>query len=358
MTALRVALVGAGRWARAAHVPAWRQVQGARLVAVADPDPGRREAVAAELGIHPYPSLAAVLEDEGIDVVDVASATGSHFALAKAAIEAGCHVLCEKPVALAAAQAERLRDLVGARGVVGAVAFAFRHAQAVARLRERLPALGRVYHVQGFEQNSLYHDPAKPRPPARLRADQDVGALGEYGSHLVDLTRWLIGDLVEVAGDARTFIPERAVEGGGYAPSDVDDSTAFLARFAGGAQGLFQASWLAAGRPPGIELRIFGEGGALRLVLAEGEEGGESLLAADVDEGLYRPVDPGQPAEDWPRLYMSRLVASFVRRLGGRADPALADFADAAASQRVLDAVMRSSKSGRWERVDEPAGGG
>jgi predicted dehydrogenase len=354
---LRVALVGAGRWARRAHLPAWQGVMGADLVAVADPDLPRAQALAARVGVPAYPSLAAVLKEEKVDVVDVASATESHVLVAQSAIEAGCHVLCEKPIALSAGAAARLRDLAQRRGVVDAVAFTFRHAPAVGRLRARLAAgsLGRIYHVQGFEQNSLYHDAHAPRTADWLRADRNVGALGEYGSHLVDLVRWLVADFVDVAADARTFVVSRALEGGGMAPSQLDDSTAFVARLEGGAQALMQASWVATGRPPGVELRIHGERGGLCLQLSEALPGGERLLEADVDEGVYRPVPASglvsERPEDWPEAYISRLVSAFVARIQGDPTAIVAGFADGAASQEVLDAVMKASRSRRWEAV-------
>lgn len=357
--ALRVALVGAGRWSRLAHLPAWQAARGARLVAVADPRPERAAAVAAEAGVPAFPSLAAVLGAERVDVVDVASATGSHLTLAQAAIEAGCHVLCEKPIALVSSAAAGLDALARARGVESAVAFAFRHAAAVRAMRTRLQAgaLGRIYAVQGFEQNALYHDPSQPKPREWLKADADVGALGEYGSHLVDLVRWLIGEFAEVAGDMRTYLPERAVEGGGWAPSEVDDATAFLARLEGGVQGLFQASWLMTGRAPGVEIRVFGERGGLRLRLSEHPDGGESLEESAIDDGAYHPVDVACEtglvlacADDWPGLYMRRLVQSFVDRLAARPG-VVAGFADGAAAQRVLDAVAASSRAHAWQPV-------
>jgi len=360
---LRVGVVGLGRWATAAHLPALAEDPRWEIAALADSDPQRREEAG---GLFPaartFPDLPAMLRERELDVVDICTPHRTHRELALAAIAAGKHVLCEKPLALTLDDAREMAGAAETAGVRTAVCFTFRHAPGVRALKDLLEAgrIGRVYHVQGFEQNSLFHDPLVPRPASWAEERGHSGALGEYASHLVDLVRWLVGDFVEVAADLRTFVPERLLVGRGMAPSGVDDAAAFLARLEGGVQGLLQASWVAAGRPPGVELRIFGERGALWLRLVEGPEGVERLWAADIADGLFEPVPipdavPRDAGGDWPRLYLRRLVGHVGERLlAGQAPEG--DFEDGWRSQAILDAVHLAAQERRWVALAELTG--
>ncbi len=355
---LRVGIVGVGTWANMAHLPAFAAKANCVLAAVADQDAQRAEAACRRFGIaHRYRTLDELLAREDVDLIDVCTGTAGHYALSMQAIEAGKHVLCEKPLGRDLDEAYGLAAAAKRRSLLTAVGFTFRHSPAVQRFKALIDDgyVGRIYHVQGFEQNSLYHDPTQPRP-AGWWGQGDAGALGGYASHLVDLVRWTVGDFEEVVGDMQTFIPERAVNGGGMGRSECDDSTMFLAKLAGGVQGVFEASWLAAGRPPGVEIRVFGDRGGLKLHLTEHPDGDETLLGADIAEGIYRPVagiEPAQwPMEEWPQFYFSRLVSNFADAVlaGGTAE---GSFEDGWRCQQVLDAVALASRERRWVRTEE-----
>jgi predicted dehydrogenase len=189
------------------------------------------------------------------------------------------------------------------------------------------------------------------------RAEAGTGALGDIGSHLVDLARWWLGDLVAVAAEWQVAVPER--EGG---RADADDATAFLARFASGAQGLFQASKLAAGRGNYQRIELHGTAGQLvyeadpgidptwegRLLAGRPDRVGLEPVPLDPDlaAGLAGVPEGESRAEAYRRLTDPFFAA--VRRGGGEVSPG---FDDGAAVQAVLDAVARSAEEGRWVAV-------
>jgi predicted dehydrogenase len=358
---VRVAVVGAGKWAQMAHLPAFHSNVNVDVVAVVDPDPTRANHVRRVFEIPAsYTSLSELLDHETVDLVDICTDNRHHYPLAMAALSAGCHVLCEKPLGLTLEEARQMVSLARQRGVKAAVGFTFRHSPALRHMKRLLAEgyLGRLYHVQGFEQNALYHDPKEPKPVSWLSQDQDVGALGGYASHLIDLVRWLAGDFEAVVGHLQNYIPMRATFDGRMQPCDVDDSAVFLGLLRGGVQGVFQASWLAAGRPPGVELRVFGERGALWVRLAEHPEHPEELWAASIKEGLFERV--AVPAmlrhpltrDNWPEAYYTNLVDHLIHAIRNDG-PVEGSFEDGWQCQRVLEAVARSAAEQRWYRLDE-----
>lgn len=363
---LKVGVIGAHHWAEQAHLPGYAAHEAVELAAICDIDRGRAEAMAARFGAAAvYTDHRAMLADATIEMVDVCTPTATHLPLSLDVIAAGKHVMSEKPLHTDAAPAfdaaRRARD----GGVRTKLGFTFRYSPAVRRLKQWIDdgTLGEIFHVHGLEQNSQFLDPDYPLRQFDIAAPRDrliPASIVGYGSHLVDLMRWVAGDFAAVASTMRNFVPERLVRGlEGRQRFQVEDGTVALVDFASGAQGMLQTSYVAIGNYPGIELRVYGSKGAAvaRLVT----EGGvaETLHLATADDVEFRPIAPRAadlpPGTDlatpWPELYFRNLIRFFVDEIvEDRAEECT--FFDGAKSQEIVDAIVRAHFERRW--VDIP----
>jgi predicted dehydrogenase len=358
---LRVGIVGAGSWSRQAHVPGFQSCAGADLVAICDIDLERARQVAAEAGIpRVYPSAEAMLAAEWLDLVSVVTPDDCHRADVDLALAAGAHVLCEKPLATTLADAIALAQAAHAAGIKTKVGFALRFAPAMLYLQE-LVAEGRIgtpQLFQAFQQNGQFLDPATPFHWKMDSRRTGGGAIVEYGIHTLDLARWIMGAVSSVCATGRTWIPERPTgDGGGVALVQVDDSTAWLMEFASGAIGECHAGWATVGRPPGLEVRVFGSAGAVRCVLSDDLPDAQGLWLSGPDgHFLSAPIParfsaqmPGEGA--WWFRFPAHLIHRFVAEIAAN-HTAGPTFADGLAAQQILDAILTSTRERRW--VDLP----
>jgi predicted dehydrogenase len=342
---VRVGVLGAGAWARHAHLPGYRRDRRCRVVAIADPEIDRaREAARA------------------FDLIDVCTPSHTHFELAWGALEAGKHVLCEKPVAYDFRDTLRARDLARSRGLKTRVGFTFRFSPAM-RYMHQLVAdgfVGRPLIFNGYEQNSQWLDPATPLRQVDHEADQSiiqVSSLEGYGGPIIDLAHLMVGaDLAQVIGTMRNFIPERMVRATGRAMRmNIDDGDIFLGEFGNGALCSIQTSFVTIGNYPGIEARLYGEQGALICRLVEEAGICETLRAATPDQVEFRELEiperfyppGGSRHESWRTLFYANLIRSFLDEILDGAE-AGGDFGDGAWVQETINAVERSFRERRW----------
>src|SRR5262249_11791802 len=324
---LGVGLIGAHTWAQKAHLPGYVAHDRVDLVAVCDIERSRAETLAAKFGAKRiYTSHQEILADPDVEMIDVCTPTHTHLELSLAAITAGKHVLCEKPLATQAEPALAASRAAGARQGRPQPRFTFPFLPAPPPGAGRVApgALGEIFHIHGFEQNSQFLDPDFPlrqvspfAPTDKLIPSSIIG----YGSHLVDLMRWLGGEFKSVASTMRNFVPVRQVRGAeGRRAIPVEDGTVAIVEFASGAHGLLQSSYIAGGNYPGVELRIYGSKGAAvaRLVTEYGVA--ETLHFATPDAVEFRKVEPAAHyyAKDtsvhmlWAQLYYRNLVRHYV----------------------------------------------
>ncbi|MET8146713.1 Gfo/Idh/MocA family oxidoreductase, partial [Sphaerisporangium sp. NPDC005288] len=287
--ALGVGMVGYAFMGRV-HSQAWRSV-GAFfdlpvtpvMAALSGRSGDRTAAAAASLG------WAAVETDwkdlvarDDVQIVDICTPGDSHAEIAIAALEAGKHVICEKPLANTVAEAEAMvaaAERAAARGVRSMVAFNYRRVPAVALARQWVAEgrLGRLRHVRAQYLQDWIVDPQFPLV-WRLQKDKaGSGALGDIGSHIVDTAQYITGQsLTGVSAITETFVKERplaeesaglaadASEGAGETGTvTVDDAALFLGRFSGGAVGSFEATRFASGRKNAMRIEVNGELGSL-----------------------------------------------------------------------------------------------
>lgn len=383
---LGVALVGHAFMGRA-HSLAWQRagqvfdgLPAVELVALCGRDREQTEAAARRFGFGEAASdWRALLERADVDVVDVCTPGSSHAEISIAALRAGKHVLCEKPLANSLEEARAMAaaaDEASAGGVFAMAGFNYRRVPALAHARQIVAQgrLGVVRHVRAVYLQDWLVDPSFPLTWRLRREEAGSGALGDLGSHIVDLAQHLLGEpLAEVAGTQATFVPRRplAASASGLAASGasgpladvtVDDAVAFVGRFASGALGTFEASRMASGCKNALRIEV---NGSLASVRFDIERLNELEICDDLGpEGGFRRVlvtEPSHPYLEawWPPGHVLGWEHTFVHEVADFASAIAASrqpqpsFANGAAVQAVLDAVARAAEQRAW--VDVPA---
>ncbi|WP_205471611.1 Gfo/Idh/MocA family protein [Nocardioides sp. SYSU D00038] len=387
---LAVAMVGHA-FMGAAHSQAWRSAPrffdlpldpAMRVVCGRDAD--RVAEAATRLGwAETETDWRRVVERDDVDLVDICTPGDTHAEIAIAALEAGKHVLCEKPLANTVEEAEAMvaaAEKAAAEGVRAMVGFTYRRVPAVA-LARKLVAEGRIGEIRHVRAQYLQDWIADPTAPLSWRLDKEKagsGALGDIGAHIIDLTQHITGDrITSVSGRLETFVKERPLAagdtagtlGGGGAsgetgPVTVDDAAVFIATFTGGALGVFEATRFATGRKNAIRIEINGSKGSLAFDF-EDMNVLELFDATEPDEtaGFRRILvtEPGHPYVEawWPAGHglgyehgFTHQVVDLVRAVAEGTDPT-PTFADGLQVQRVLGAVETSSDTRQWQEITQ-----
>ncbi|MBD9626432.1 Gfo/Idh/MocA family oxidoreductase [Ensifer sp. ENS06] len=368
-TKLGVGLIGAHTWADKAHLPGYNAHERVDLIAVCDVDGDRAKAMAEKYGARKiYTDPEKLIADPDVQMVDVCTPTHTHLPLSLAAIAGGKHVLSEKPLHTLAAPAFEAAAKADAAGVRTKLGFTFRYSPAIRQIKAWIDdgTLGEIFHIHGFEQNSQWLDPHEPLRQITPGIDRNSlipASIVGYGSHLIDLMRWLGGEFASVASTMKNFIPERIVRGEeGLQKIKVEDGAVALVEYASGAQGLLQTSYVAVGNYPGVELRVYGSKGAAIARLISEFGTAETLKLAKAEAVEFIPYDVGASAlppgttlsMPWPELYYRNLVRFFVDEiLEDR--PQECTFYDGAKSQEIVDAIIQAHFERRW--VDLPGNG-
>jgi len=367
---VRVGVLGAGAWARQAHLPGYRRDPRCELVAIADPQIDLAERAAQDFGIATAASDARQLFDRrDIDLIDVCTPSQTHFDLAWAALESGKHVLCEKPVAYDFRDTLRARDLARRNKLKTKVGLTFRYSPAMRYMRELVATgfVGTPFVFNGYEQNSQWLDPATPLRQVDPDADQSViqvSSLEGYGAPIIDLAHLMVGsDLDQVVGTLRNFIPDRVVRATGrMMRMNIDDGDIFIGEFRNGALCSIQTSFVTVGNYPGIEARLYGSKGAVICRLVEEAGICETLKTATADRVEFRDVEVpakfyppgGSPRESWRTLFYANLIASFIGEILAEDDSNEGDFGDGAWVQETINAVEQSFRQRQWVTLPLP----
>lgn len=388
----RVAMIGTAFMGRA-HSQAWRTAPRffdlevvPELAVLVGRDAAKTAEAAASLGwAESSDDWRFVVARDDVDVIDICTPGDTHAEIAIAALAAGKHVLCEKPLANSVEEAERMTaaaETASAAGIVSMCGFSYRRTPALALAKRFIDEgrLGTLRHVRAQYLQDWLSDPLAPMTWRLDRTRAGSGALGDIGAHSVDTAQWLTGDRITgVSATTRTFVTERpllaeSVGLGGVGDADaprasvtVDDAVAFTASFEHGALGVFEATRMALGRRNANRIEINGDRGSLafdfeRMNELEYFDGGDDA----VSEGFRRiqVTDAVHPyaAHWWPvghglgyeHLFTHQAV-DFLAAVaaGGGAEPG---FAAALDVQRVLDAVETSaSQSSVWTPIERGA---
>jgi predicted dehydrogenase len=310
----------------------------------------------------------AAIEDPAIDVVNVLLPNAMHHEVVMAAIEAGKHVICEKPLALTAELGTEMADAAERAGIVNQVGFNWRLTPAIQLARKLIDegAVGQIRSVRSFWLGEFFNDPTVPLVWRFKKAEAGSGALGDIGSHAIDFSRYLAGEITEVLGTQQTYVTERPLlDGSGTGTVDVDDATSFMLRFASGASGYIEASWAAPGKKSSAGFEVIGSSGSLAFEWERMSELRFYSGSDPADRQGYRTilVGPPHPSGDyfWPVPgyqigYADTKViqlADFIGAVAGEKERPQTTFRDGVASTLVEDAVMSSATTGAWTKVAE-----
>ena len=371
----------------AAHSQAWRTAGRffdlplqPDLAVLCGRDKEKATAAAEKLGWRSVETdWRALLTRDDVGLIDVCSPGDTHAEIAIAALDAGKHVLCEKPLANTVDEARAMVEAASraaAHGVFSMVGYSYRRVPAVA-LARRLVEQGRIGEIRHVRAQYLQDWIVDPEFPLVWRLQKSMagsGALGDIGAHIVDMAQYLTGDrLTGVSALTETFVKERplpsassglAASGGAERGTvDVDDAALFLGRFAGGAVASFEATRFATGRKNALRIELNGSRGSLAF---DQERMNELELYSDdnLDEAGFRRIQVTEPTHPyvgswWPPGHglgyehsFSHQVVDLVRDIGEGREP-VPSFADGLRVQLVLDAVEHSAAAGSWQTVPE-----
>ncbi len=389
-TPLRVAMIGHA-FMGAAHSQAWRSAprffdlpRDVVMAVVCGTDVGRTAAAAERLGwAEPATDWRDVVAREDVDIVDICTPGDTHAEIALAALAAGKHVLCEKPLANTVDEARAMAESAAKAqrsGVRSMVGFTYRRVPAIALARElvRQGRIGQVRHVRAQYLQDWIADPEAPLSWRLVKERAGHGALGDIGAHIVDLTQFITGDrAVEVSGYLDTFVTERPLptaHSGLSGTADatqrgavtVDDAASFLARFEGGAMGVFEATRFATGRKNAIRIEINGSRGSLAFDFEDMNvlhffDAQEEVATAGFRRILVTEPDHPYVGAWWPPGHLlgyehafSHQVVDLVRAIDEGVNPS-PSFDEGYQVQRVLEAVAVSSELRTWQDTEEVA---
>jgi predicted dehydrogenase len=379
---LRVGVIGAGRWARSAHLPGFKRSPLSEIVAICDRHRDLAEARSAEFDIPDVEVDAeALLGRDDIDVVDVVT-RGDHQDLVFATLEAGKHCLVEKPVCHDYRDVWRAHELARSKGLKTKVGLTFRYAPAVMYMFDliREGFIGRPFIFNGYEQNSQWLDPDNPMDK-RIHRERPVGepewgtdlsregitvsSLEGYGAPTIDIGLECVGaDLTSVVGMLGNMVPYRRRTNLDTEREriNIDDADMFMAEAANGAMFSLQSSYVTVGNYPGIEARIYGEKGAIHVRLVEECGVIQTLHTATSDavEFVQREIPeryfaPGaQPEDHWSTAFFGNLTHNFCQEILDGVETNQGNFAQSARVQEIINAAALSHRRRAW--VDLPLG--
>ena len=355
---LRVGIIGGGFMATV-HSRAARAARG-RLAGIVSSSPQKSALAADELGIEqPYTSVDELLADDAIDVVHVCTPNALHADQAQAALAAGKHVVCEKPLATSVTDAAALVEQAASASLVGTVPFVYRFHPLVREARARVQAgeLGRLLSIHG----SYLQDWLLSAGDDNWRVDSVAGgrsrAFADIGSHLVDLTEFITGDrITRVSAVKRTYFDARAA----HSQVTTEDAAAVVVETDGGALGTLLVSQVAPGRKNRLHLEIAGASSSLGFdqeqpeTLWVGRRSGSQIIPRDADQlsadAARLSVVPAGHPQGYQDAF-NAFVADTYAAIGGAAPDGLPVFADGLRAARITEAVLDSADAAQWVSV-------
>jgi predicted dehydrogenase len=369
MRELGIGLIGTGFMGKA-HALAYRMahaafpdVPNARLEALADVNETSAKAAAGQYGFkRGTGDWKSLIADPAIDVISITTPNSLHKEMALAAIAAGKHVHCEKPLASALADAEAMVKAAEAKGVVTQVGYNYIKNPMLKMARQMIDAgeLGDITGFRGIHAEDYMGDPDAPYT-WRLDPSGGPGVIADLGSHIIGMARFLLGPITEVTADVETVIETRPVSPGAKERREVkvDDIARILVRFERGCGGNIEASWVTTGRKMQLEFEVHGSKGSIVFsqehfnVLRHYKAGGDpktsgfTTIESGPQHAPYGNFCVAQGHQigfnDLKTIEMAEFLGAIAS--GGKAGP---DFREAWEIQKVVEAALRSSQNRRW----------
>jgi predicted dehydrogenase len=354
-----VAMIGCGGIALQNHLPGFALCPQARVVALCDTNPAVLERAKSQTGIAAaFADWQDVLKHSGVDAVVIATPNFTHAPIALAAIAAGKHVMCEKPISMNLTEAKQMLAAAEAAGIVHMTAFTYRFVPAMRYMTHLVKSgfIGQPYHFRAQRFQDWGDRNLAWRQVKKLAA---TGELGDMLSHRIDFAHLLVGPMARLVARMKIFVPTR-----GGQPSDLDDWVSIIADFRSGVTGVLESSKLATGRSEGGRspdvCEVNGSEGTVIYTLSRpnevqvGKKGGGGLEMMAVPEeflkvtGSPRDVHSGDPviAFRWDQDF--EFIDAIVNKR-----PAMPSFADGARCQAVMSAALESDEQLKWVDVAE-----
>jgi predicted dehydrogenase len=371
---LGIGLIGTGFMGKA-HAFAYRAALAAfpdipvpRLEMIADVDEGLAARAAYQYGFaRASGDWRALVTDPSVDVVSITTPNTLHKEMALAAIAAGKHVHCEKPLSPTLADSLAMVEAAEKAGVVTQVGFNYIKNPLLKLARDMVAAgeLGEITGFRGIHAEDYMHDPEGPYS-WRIDPVGGPGVIADLGSHIIGMARFLLGPIADVSADVRTVVKSRPVSRGAKERKDVlvDDVARILVNFGRGCGGTIEANWIATGRKMQLGFELTGEKGS--LVFSQ-ERLNELLFyraGGDAKTNGYVKIEAGPQHPPYGEFCIAGghqlgfndlktiEMGEFLRAIGGvaKAGP---DFREAYEIQKVVEAAIASSKARGWVRVGE-----
>jgi len=345
-----------------------------KLVGACAPSEGSRNLALESAGYEfATPDYEELLARDDVSIINVCTPNYLHKEQAIAAIRAGKHVYCDKPLALTGADAQEMADLARESGLTCQVTFHNRFCPALLRARQLVEDgfLGDVISFRAVYLHAGYNDPNRPMSWKMRRETSGAGSLLDLGTHIIDIVRWLAGDFAKVNARLRTLVKERPTRAGSseLEPVTVDDIATMMVEMPNGALGTIEVSRMAIGTTDDLRFEIYGSKGSISFDLMDpnwlsiydeskpgGTYGGQrGWQKIETIQGYPKPaVLPGAKAPvGWMRFHIASLYSFVTNVVEGR--PGSPSFEDGLAVQRICDAAAASSASGAWEPIEKRA---
>jgi predicted dehydrogenase len=359
---VRVGIVGTSGWAEFMYLPAMQSHPQAEITAICGRNQRSVKDLAGKYHIpHIFTDYKEMIHQGGLDAILIGTPDDLHYEMTMWSLGAGLHVLCDKPLAVTAQQAWEMYQAAETAKVIHMVLFTYRWMPFFRYVKDLIDQgyVGRFYHAEfcflmGYARQKEY----------QWRFDQKRanGALGDLGVHMIDMARWLVGDISRVSAQLGVFFDRPGADGGLIDPAN--DSALLLVEFANGTHGTIQASVVAhlADREMQQQVKIYGEAGTLEIDCQYGgPEAGTVVRAAQSEDQEFKRLEV--PAEYWADVSRSDPWEVFTKQSAGcRAfiDAILANqlvsptFYDGYKAQQVIEGAMNSYRSAKWISIGDP----
>ncbi len=360
MSTLNFAIVGCGGITLQNHLPGLALCRDVKVSALCDADAGTLEKARQQTGVSVVSTrYEDIVSRDDVQAVIIATPNFLHKPIALAAMAAGKHVLCEKPLALNAADAREMAVAADRAGVRHMTAFTYRFVPAMRYLKHLVTSgdLGQPYHYRSCRLQDWGTRGLGWRQVKKLAG---TGELGDMLSHRIDFAHHLVGPMSRLVANVKNLTPMR-----GGQPNDTDDWVAILAEFRSGATGVLESSKLASGRNESWRsldyVEINGSEGTFEFTtgkwneLQMGKVGGPGLSTLTIPREFWAvPGSPRDPSQGDPLITFRYDQAwEFVEAIRQQR-PASPNFHDGARAQAVMDAAVRSAETRNWIDLSEP----
>jgi predicted dehydrogenase len=372
MKKLGIGIIGTGFMGKA-HAFAYRAALAAFpdiptpiLRSIADVDAASAKKAAAQYGFETSTgNWRDLINDPAVDVVSITTPNSLHKDMAMAAIAAGKHVHCEKPLSPTIADSLEMMKAAEAKGVSTQVGFNYIKNPMLKLARQMVEAgeLGEITGFRGIHAEDYMHDPKSPWT-WRIDPSGGPGVIADLGSHIIGMARFLLGDIAEVNADVRTVIKQRPIARGSaeMKPVEVDDVARILVNFSRGCGGTIEANWIQTGRKMQLGFELTGEKASLVFTQERFNELQFYRAGGDPKTSGFTKIEAGPQHAPYGSFCVAGghglgfndlktiEMAEFLGAIGSgtKSGP---DFREACEIQKIVDAAIRSSETRGWQSL-------